>query len=132
MLEAKPKHLRGGLDATPPKKKAKPKRSGKAARDLLTRAVSWALANDIAQGRTPYPSAKMPLSIAKVLDADPSTDANYNPVGERGEHRHTPPHNLSEEDMIDRMTPKDAARYSEGWPSSIGTLVDMSALKRGQ
>lgn len=109
--------------------KATKKRAAKS-RVLHARAVSGALATDIIAGRTAYPHDLMPLSRCKTLDANPKTLDNYNPIGERGEQRHTPRFNRDEEDMIDGMTPGQAERESEAWPSSCGTVVNAGSVLR--
>ena len=84
----------------------------KKARQLFRLAPSKRWKDDITNGTTPYPAHLMPKSKAKTLDADPKTRENYNPIGERGEHRHTPPQCVDFEDFIDRHTPDDVHRSS--------------------
>ena len=107
------------------------KRTHTKAQKLYRHAPSKAWADGISSGGEVYPKALMPLSECKTLEADPTTIENYNPVGEHGEQRHTPRHNVGEEDMIDRLSPRSAKHYSRGWPSSAGIVVSICDVIRG-
>jgi hypothetical protein len=112
------------------RKAAQERRRKAIARQLAKLACSYPLAVDTEHRHQPYPADLMPLSRAKVLTADPSTTENYNPIGTRGEQRHTPAICVDIEDEIDTCPPGEVDHESRLWTSSAGVVVNGAALRR--